>query len=77
LRLSNIEIETEIRMATERTHLTAVPLLRIMLITPDVRFGSLADICVAKRHVCFTTESRHQALQSACSYGPTADIGNH
>jgi hypothetical protein len=25
----------------------------------DVRFGSKADMCIAKRHVCFTPESGH------------------
>jgi hypothetical protein len=29
------------------------------LIRPDVRFGSLADICGAKRHVRFTPNSGH------------------
>jgi hypothetical protein len=29
------------------------------IIAPDVRFGSLADMCGAKRHVRFTFESRH------------------
>jgi hypothetical protein len=27
--------------------------------TLHVRFGSLADMCAAKSHVCFTLESRH------------------
>jgi hypothetical protein len=32
----------------------------------DVRFGSKADICSAKRHVRFTPESGHQFVSFAC-----------
>ncbi|MGC1960508.1 MAG: hypothetical protein WA683_23130, partial [Pseudolabrys sp.] len=32
----------------------------------DVRFGSKADMCNAKRHVRFTPESRHVQCNSAC-----------
>ena len=31
-----------------------------------VRFGSKADMRTAKRHVRFTLESRHSALQDKC-----------
>jgi len=31
-----------------------------------VRFGSKADMCVAKRHVCFTLESGHVRCTSSC-----------
>jgi len=31
-----------------------------------VRFGSLADICAAKRHVRFTPESGHSERQTQC-----------
>jgi len=41
---------------------------------PDVRFGSKADICAAKRHVRFTPESRHLECNSSCRFGPKADI---
>jgi hypothetical protein len=33
---------------------------------PDVRFGSLADICGAKRHVRFTPNSGHVQCTSLC-----------
>jgi hypothetical protein len=29
--------------------------------SPDVRFGSQADICGAKAHVCFTPNSDHES----------------
>src|SRR5262249_2608895 len=32
----------------------------------DVRFGSEADICSAKRHVCFTPKSGHVQCTSSC-----------
>ena len=31
-----------------------------------VRFGSEADMCVAKRHVRFTPESGHERCNSGC-----------
>src|SRR5262249_48692208 len=37
-----------------------------MLIRPDVRVGSEADICGAKGHVCFTPESGHVRRTSPC-----------
>jgi hypothetical protein len=36
------------------------------VIRPDVRFGSKADMCSAKRHVRFTPNSGHSGRQSAC-----------
>jgi hypothetical protein len=44
---------------------------------PDVRFGSLADICSAKRHVRFTPNSdrKSEFLQRAMSaLPPKADM---
>ena len=32
----------------------------------DVRFGSKADICSAKRHVCFTPKSGHVQCNEGC-----------
>ena len=32
----------------------------------NVRFGSLADICCAKRHVRFTSKSRHARCKKEC-----------
>jgi hypothetical protein len=34
--------------------------------TRDVRFGSIADVCTAKGHVCFTPESGHVQCTSSC-----------
>ena len=34
--------------------------------SPNVRFGSLADICSAKRHVRFTPNSGHVQCNSVC-----------
>src|SRR5262245_38754234 len=42
--------------------------------TNDVRFGSKADICSAKRHVRFTPESDTGCVLSNVREGPTADI---
>ena len=39
----------------------------------DVRFGSKADMCSARRHVRFTPESGHVQCNSACAL-PIADI---
>ena len=33
----------------------------------DVRFGSIADMCTARRHVRFTPDSGHQATRPRCS----------
>jgi hypothetical protein len=38
-----------------------------------VRFGLLADICSAKRHVRFTPESGHVPATGDVRYGPKAD----
>ncbi|MGC2690188.1 MAG: hypothetical protein WA375_21720, partial [Pseudolabrys sp.] len=40
-----------------------------------VRFGSKADMCSAKGHVCFTPESDAECVHSNVRYGPIADIG--
>ena len=46
-------------------HRRSGPLVARKLV-PDVRFGSLADICSAKRHVRFTPESGHSVARSEC-----------
>jgi hypothetical protein len=38
-----------------------------------VRFGSKGDMCIAKRHVCFTPQKRTCALQLV-SCGPDQEI---
>jgi len=40
--------------------------MRIVKRRPDVRFGSLADMCSAKCHVRFAPESRHVRCNYKC-----------
>ena len=40
----------------------------------DVRFGSKADMCSAKRHVRFTPESGHLQCNRDVRFVPKADI---
>jgi hypothetical protein len=40
----------------------------------DVRFGSKADICTAKRHVRFTPNSDIDCVFRHVRFGPKADI---
>jgi hypothetical protein len=40
----------------------------------DVRFGSKADICNAKRHVRFTPEADMCGALARVCFGPKADI---
>ena len=42
---------------------------------PDVRFGSLADMCSAKGHVRFTPESGHVQRNLGCPL--SANSGHH
>ena len=39
-----------------------------------VRFGSKADMCGAKRHVCFAPNSGHVQRKERCPLVPEADI---
>ena len=40
----------------------------------DVRFGSKADMCSAKRHVRFTPESGHVRCKKNVRFVPIADM---
>jgi hypothetical protein len=40
----------------------------------EVRFGSKADMCVAKLHVRFTPESGHVRRSEDVRFGPIADL---
>ena len=42
----------------------------------NVRFGSKADMCSAKRHVRFTPKSGHCGCNYACPLCAKADLGN-
>ena len=45
--------------------------------SPNVRFGSKADMCSAKGHVRFTPKSGHVQCTADVRYVPIADIGTN
>src|SRR6476660_3357718 len=53
----------------DRAHIVAAQ-TRLVKRDPNVRFGSIADICSAKRHVRFTPKSRQN-----CTSAPSLCIG--
>ena len=54
------------RVAWSTRNLRTLALAARIRREPNVRFGSKADMCVAKSHVRFTPESRHVRCTSSC-----------
>jgi hypothetical protein len=56
--------------------ITGIRIGQPMLLSPNVRFGSKADICSAMGHVRFTPESGHVQCNQGCPLWANSNIAS-